>query len=417
MKKFMMMALMAAAATTAFAQDALVKEAKKLSAQGEFDEALKTLAPALTSSETLDKAAAWNLQSNINYDKFMDIQKKDAENQITKKNVPYDTLGMYRAAVAAWEAALKCDEFDQLPDAKGKVKLKYRSAAQNRFKNHGVALVQGGQTLYQKHINDEALNAWALYVDMRNTSIFAEVKDFPRDPFYADICYYAAFLSYQVKAYDKAQKYALLTIEADPSKQGDANEILLFSKKDAMTTAQDSAEYVAMVKKIHKENPSEDRYFNLLMEYYTRANNPAALNEWINEEVTVNPDNKMTWALKGEAEMNAEKWDEAVVSFKKAIEIDPTFVQCVFNAGRCYYASAMNLQNQLADSNGMITNANRQKVLDVVKEAENFYTRARELDPDRATCNWAYPLYQIYYFQKDNAKMKELESIDPSLAQ
>lgn len=411
------MAMMAVAATSAFAQDALVKEAKKLLGKKEFDAAMQMLAPALTSSETVDKAAAWNLQSNIAYDKFMDIQTADAQNQIMKKQVAYDTLGMYRAAVTAWEAALKCDEFDQLPDAKGKVKPKFRTASQNRFKNHGVALVQAGQTEYQKRNNQQALNAWKLYLSMKDTPIFAEVKDFPRDPFYADIAYYAAFLSYQEKNYADAEKYAKLTIEVDPSKAGDANEILLFSKKEAMTTAQDSLEYVNMVKELHKAEPNEDRYFNLLMEYYTRGNNPAALNEWIAEESQANSGNKMIWALKGEAEMNAEKWADAIESYKKAVEIDPDFVQCLFNVGRCYFAKAMDLQNQLADKNGMITNENRSKVVEVVNEAEKYYERARELDPDRGLCNWAYPLYQIYYFKSDNAKMKELEAIDPSLAQ
>jgi len=319
----MMMAMMAAAATTAFGQDALVKEAKKLNSKKEFDAAMQTLAPALTSSETIDKAAAWNLQSNIAYDKFMAIQTKDAENQISKKNEAYDTLGMYQAAVTAWEAALKCDELDQLPDAKGKVKLNFRSGAQNRFKNHGVALVQAGQFFYQKKDNEQALKAWALYVGMKETPIFAEMNDFPRDPFFADIAYYAAFLSYQLKDYAQAEKYAHITVEADPSKAADANEILIFSKKESMKTPEDSLAYVNMVKKLHKEDPNEDRYFNLLMEFYTRGNNPAALNAWIAEEVQSNPGNKMVWALKGEAEMNAEKWDEAVESYQKAIEIDP----------------------------------------------------------------------------------------------
>ena len=54
MKKLMIMALMAGAATTAFAQDAVVKEAKKLQSKGDFDAAAQMLAPALTSIETVD---------------------------------------------------------------------------------------------------------------------------------------------------------------------------------------------------------------------------------------------------------------------------------------------------------------------------------------------------------------------------
>ena len=184
-----------------------------------------------------------------------------------------------------------------------------------------------------------------------------------------------------------------------------------------MKTKEDSVAYVTMVKELHKAQPQQDRYFNLLMDYYVRANDAKAMGEWLDEETAVNPNNSMVWALKGEAKMNEEKWEEAIADYDKAIEAKPDFVQCIFNAGRCYYSSAMDLQTKLADKNGMITNENREKVVEVIKKAANYYVRAKELDPDRASCNWAYPLYQIYYFLKDDAKMKEIEAIDPSLAQ
>lgn len=414
MRKLMMMALMATAATTAFAQDALVKEAKKLAAKGEYAEAVKVITPALESSETLDKAAAWHQYSDIFYAQHSGIAETAAKSAITKET--YDTLTMQRSAVNAWEAALKCDEYDMQPNEKGKVKPRFRSESQNRYKNFGVQLVQAGQSEYQKKNSEAALKAWKLYCDMKNTPIFAEVADFPKDPFFYDITYYVAFLSYQAKDFDAAEKYAKLTAE-NPDKVDDANEILLFSKKDNMKTKEDSVAYVVMVKELHKAQPQQDRYFNLLMDYYARANDAKAMGEWLEEETAINPNNSMVWALKGEAKMNDEKWEEAIADYDKAIEIKPDFVQCIFNAGRCYYSSAMDLQTKLADKNGMITNENRGKVVEVIKKAEGYYVRAKELDPDRTSCNWAYPLYQIYYFLKDDAKMKEIEAIDPSLAQ
>ena len=94
MKKLFMMAMMAAAATTAFAQDDLVKEAKTLCGKGQFDEAAKVLTPALTSSATTDKAKAWNQMVDIQYGKFSAIQAKEMENKVKQQEVPYDTLGM-----------------------------------------------------------------------------------------------------------------------------------------------------------------------------------------------------------------------------------------------------------------------------------------------------------------------------------
>ena len=417
MKKIMFMALMAAAATTTFAQDALVKEAKKVFSKNDFDAATQMLAPALTSAETVDKAAAWNLQSEIYYGKWNALSTIEVERKVKPSSEPYDTLGMHLAAVEAWKAVLKCDEFDQQPDAKGKVKLKYRSSAQTKYKVFGVPLVQAGQFLYQQKKNQNALEAWKLYLGMKDSPIYAEVKDFPKDPFYADILYYVAFLSYQEKAYADAEKYAKLLVAETPDKADEANEILLFSKKDNCKTKADSLEYLAQVKEMRKAEPDNERYFNLLLDYFNHVNDPALKAQWLEEEVQIDPNNKMVWAIKGENAMNDDKWDEAIEDFQKAIEVDPAFTACIFNCGRCYYAKAMALQDKLADKNGMITNENRSKVAEVVKDAEKFYVRTRELDPDREVCNWAYPLYQIYYFLKDEAKQKEIEAIDPSLAQ
>lgn len=412
MKKMMMMALMAAAATTAFAQDALIKDAKKLMGKSEFDQAIQVLAPALTSAETTDKAGAWNLQSEICYAKYTAIQTEATKNQLEKKTTPYDTLGMHNAVLGAWEAVLKCDEFDCQPDEKGKVKMKYRQSTQNKYKNFGIALVQAGQYFYQdKKDNESALKAWSSYVDMKNTPIFASVNDFPKDPFFYDIAYYTAILAYQSHKYPEAEKYARITSE-DPAKAKEAQEILIFSTKESMKTREDSIGYVNMLKDLHKQNPNEDRYFNLLMDYYTRANDMAALKAWAEEEITLNAENKMAWALKGEVQMNQSEWDAAVESYKKAIEIDPEFVQCVFNAGVCLNSKAIALKDKLADKNtGKLTKENADKVKAILNEAKDFMERAKELDPDSEKVKWAYPLYQIYYALDDKAKAEEMEKL------
>ena len=133
MKKLMIMALMAGAATTAFAQEDLVKQAKKQFSAGDFDQAAATLAPALTSDATTDKAAAWNLQTDIMAGKFSAIQSSMLENQVAGKNVPFDTLGMNIAAYEALKAAIECDKYDIQPNEKGKVKIRFRQANQQRM--------------------------------------------------------------------------------------------------------------------------------------------------------------------------------------------------------------------------------------------------------------------------------------------
>lgn len=414
MKKLMMMALMAVVATTAFAQDEVVKNAKKLFSKGDYNGAVEMLKPALTSAETLDKAAAWNLLTDIYYDQYSKQADAAVKSMVPGAKEKADSAVMFSSAVKAWEAAIETDKYDQLPDAKGKVKRKFLSANQNRFKPMAITFVQGGQYYYSNKNNEEAIRLWKTYVNMRETSLFKDVPeaDFPKESFYNDIVYYCALLSYQMKNYDDAGIYAKKMVEADPSKADEANEIMLFSKKETMTTKADSLEYLNMLKGFHKENPTEERYFNLLMEYYTRSNDMKALNDWANEETEINPENKMAWALKGEALMNNRDWDPAVEAYKKAIEIDPSFIQCIFNAGVCLNGKAIDLKDKLADKNtGGLTKENAEKVKSILAEALSFLERSKELDPDREKVNWAYPLYQIYYSLGDKAKSDEMEKL------
>ena len=410
----MMMALMAAAATTAFAQETVVKEAKKLLSKKDFDAAAQMLAPALTSSETLDKAAAWNLMTDIQFEKYSAIQNENIQNQMNQKAVPFDTLGMNTACYEALKAAIECDKYDVQPNDKGKVKIRFRQANQQRMQNVRLNLINAGLFDYNHKNLDGALAKWSLYLDSPASELFtgfAAVADVAQDQYRSEIAYYAGLVAYQKKDFATAEKFAKLASQ-DPKKAAEANEILLFSKKETMKTKEDSLAYVDMVKDLHKANPEEERYFNLLMEYYTRADDQKAMAAWAEEETSINPENKMAWALTGQVHMNAREWDAAVEAYKKAIEIDPTFIQCVFNAGVCLNGKAIDLKDKLADKNtGGLTKANADKVKAILADALSFLERAKELDPDREKVNWAYPLYQIYYSLGDKAKSDEMEAL------
>ena len=82
MKKIMMMAIMAVATTSVFAQSEVVKNAKKLLDKGDVEEAIKAVQPALNDGSAEDKAAAGNLLSAAQYKKFSDSQGVKLENQL-----------------------------------------------------------------------------------------------------------------------------------------------------------------------------------------------------------------------------------------------------------------------------------------------------------------------------------------------
>ena len=404
-----MMALMASVATTAFAQDALVKEAKKLANKGDFAAALQTIKPALTSAETTDKAAAYNQLSDIYFQFFNEEQKKSAEAKVKKE--AFDEVPMQNAIISSMEAALKCDEFDAQPNEKGAVKPRFRAENGKRFIQNRINLIPAGQFFYKdKKDNATALKAWSMYVNSSEAPLFTGL-DMTNDPYLSEIAYYTAFLAYQEKNFADATKYAQIAAK-DPKKANEANEIVLFAMKDGAKTKDDSLAYLAYVKDLHAKNPEEERYFNLLLDYYNKPGRMNEMKAWTEEEIAKNDQNKMAWALKGEVEMNNQQWDNAIASYKKAAEIDPSFVQVIFNIGTCLNSKAIELKDKLADKKtGGLTTANANKVKAVLGEAKTYLEKAREVDPTREKVNWAYALYQVYYSLGDKAKSAEMEAL------
>lgn len=410
MRKLMIAAAMVSMSIAANAQDDLVKQAKKLCDKGELEQALQTIEPALTSDETTDKANAWNVMSNIQYGIFMREMKVPEENAAKGTDNVQDTAKMHGAMVAALEAAMQCDKYDCQPNEKGKVKLRFRQTNGPKFQLSRPYVISAGQYEYGKGNVEQAVKAWKLYIDCANDSLFAGL-DMSNDPYRPDVCYFIGLASYNLKDYPTAIKYANMAAE-DSSRVKDAKEIVLFAQRDGAKTKEDSLAYLETVKQFHAMMPDEPRYFNMLMDYYSKPGHQEEMKAWVEEEIARDPNNKMAWALKGEAEMNASQWDDAVASYAKAAELDPSFVQVIFNAGVCLNQKAIEMKDKLADKNtGGLTTENANKVKEVLAEALVYLERAKEIDPDRKSVNWAYPLYQIYYNLGDTEKSSEMEKL------
>lgn len=409
MKKIMMMALVALTASTAFAQNE-VKEAKKLMDKGQLEEALKVVEPAKNAATAEEKAAAWDMVSQIYWKKFSDIQQKELENKVKQTNEPFDTIGMHRAAAAALEAAMKCDEFDNMPNEKGKVKPKFRQKNAQIFQNGRLNVINGGQYEYNQKNYAEAMKDFGLYVDSKNSTLFTGI-DMSNDQYYNEIAYFASLSAYNAKDMPSVVKYAKIAAE-DPSKAKEATEILVFAKKETIKTHADTLEYVDMLKEANAKFPDDSRYSAWIGDYYLNSASLADLQAWAESEIAKNPENKFAYTYKGEALRLNSKWDEAVECYKKAVEIDPTYVAAAYQAGVCLNSKAIELKDQLADKRtGMLTKENVEKVKNVLGEAKGYLEKVREQDPDREQVNWAYALYQVYYSLQEEDKVKELEPL------
>ena len=375
--------------------------------------AMATMTSSAFAQTAKEQAELLNNEAKAHYEAFQNEQNVLTQNVTEKKNLPVDTVKMYTEAFAALDAMMKCDAFDAQPNEKGKVKLKYRSSNAPTAANLRISAIQGGE--YFRGVGDytNALKGYQVYINSFGHSIFEGTDLVKQDPYIGQIAYIAAFLEYsQNKNYDEAIKYAETSKKfyTESPSVSNADEIILFAKKDRCKTAEDSAAFINEIKELHKANIANQRYFNLLNAYYD--DHQDLKSAWLEEEIALDPTNKMVWANKGVIEMNAEKYDEAIESYKKAMEIDPNFVQVVFNIGVCLNSKAVNLNDQLSDKKtGTITKANLEKVKVVLNEAKQYLEKAKELDPDREKVNWAYALGRVYYALGDTANYEAMEAL------
>lgn len=380
MKKLFFAALVAAMATTSFAQD-ITKEMKGKS----FAEAQSVLNGALGNLSAEQKAKAYAMLTDIAYKDASAAYDVMTINQTTGKKDPVN----YSAICDAIESAVACDPFDNQPNDKGKVAPKFHKKNLDRLQNMRVALVIGGQEAQNAERNDEALKLYTSYVNSAFSSLFEEVAG-KKDANAGQVSRVVAYLYAQKEDYKTAQKYAEIAM-GDPQSAGDSEGIYVAILEKQCKSHADT---IAFINKLKEINPQ--KYFAQMASLYDRIGEKELAAKLLDDEIAANPGNKMAWAIKGENAMNARDWDKAIENFKKTVEIDPAFTAVWFNLGVCASSKGFDLNEQLSN-NGRITKENAEKVNAVLAEAKGYYEKVKELDPDRkAVPNWPYQLRMIY---------------------
>ena len=175
MKKLMMMTLMVIVANTAFAQGDAIKEIMKAK---EYTAAANLVKSNLQCLADEDKAKAYNKLVDLSMEKVTKEMGTMSENglyQQMKQNdkvKALDTLGLYNAVNQAIKDAMECDKYDQMPNAKGKVKARFREANAARLYSLRPHLINAGQEASNTEKREVALDNYALYVESASSPLF-----------------------------------------------------------------------------------------------------------------------------------------------------------------------------------------------------------------------------------------------------
>src|SRR5574344_1822302 len=388
MKKIMILALMVASTSCAFAQDP-VKDMNKAKT---FEDAQAILKSNIGSMSDEQKAKAYNTLVDKSMEKVQKEQATMSANQVaeqlkTGKVEPYDTLGFYNAVMNSFKSAIECDKYDQKPNEKGKIKPKFRSSNQTRLFPIRVNLINGGQASAQKNKSKG-------------------------DQYLGEVARVAAIYACQDSNYAKANRYIDVALK-DTASAKSAMDLKLYIMQTQLKTKADSLNYVKELEGIYAKDTKNERIFGLLGGMYSSLGMNDKFNTCINERLAADPKDKMALELRGQTNMNAKKWEAAIADYKKAVEVDPENVIVLTYLGYTINSKANEMNDKLANKNGMLSAENMAKVKALFQESMGYLEKARDLDPNREKANWSYPLFGCYYivYGANNPKTKEIEAL------
>lgn len=394
MKKFFIMAMLAVAATSTYAQD--IKSVLKAK---DYAEAQSQLNSCLSSLSNEEKAKAYNKLVELSMQKVnkenSTIVENQALQQMGQQAKPVDMQGFYTSLTNALNAAQECDKYDQMPNAKGKVSPKFHKKNQATLWTLRPQLINAGQDCLQKDDNKGALAYYAAYVESGNSSLFADMdKTKAPDTYLGEVARVASVIAFQEKDMETANKYCDVALK-DTASYKDALNLKMAMMQQQMKTKEDSIKCLKDFENLYAKDKSENIFTNLATLYGNLGMKDKQA-KMIDERLAQDPKCFMAWAVKGQAEMNESKWDEAIADFKKASEIKPSALVMTW-MGYCNNNKAANLQD-----------VNQQKAL--LAETEKYLEKAKELDPEQKEANWKYLLYNTYYvlYGADDARTKSV---------
>ena len=391
MKKTMMIAvLMLLSVSAAFAgnSDAL----KAILKADSYTEAAKLVESSLGQlADNAEKATAYNKIVDLALAKYNEESAKVA----IKKEA--DEAGMYDALDAAYTAAAECYKYDQLPNAKGKVKPKYSKVNAVRLYQLRPNLINGGG-FFQGKDNKKAFKLLSYYVTSNSEPMFNEVKtDAAKDPNYLNAAFFAGYMAYMDHDWANAEKYAGMAVN-DSANGANALNIRLTAMKAQLKTAADSAEFINTCKALYEKKPDNQMIFANLVDAYSQAGKATEAEQLVNSRLEREPNDFIALMVKGQFLEQHDKFQEAADALKKSLANAPEQNKLMLNAtiGDCYLYHA---QKRLEKVSGVLSKAAKEQFVPVYNEAIKYYEAAKALDKDGSQkAKYAARLYSCYYF-------------------
>ena len=357
-----------------------------------LDKAEKLMADLLTDSSSRSNEKIWLL--------LFEAQRKqyDLGNEKLYLKEKYDTTAFFLVGKRMFDTLEGLDSLDRLPDARGKVKLKYRARSAEQLNIYRPNLFNGGVFFMKKHDFSRSYDFFDTYINSAVKPMFARYQYAERDKRLPEAAYWASYCGYKL---EKPQLTLRHTYQA--LKDSVHLPYMLQYLAETYKLEKDTARYVQTLKDGFSKYPKFPFFFPRLIDYYSHIGAYDEAMKSCDEALQTDSVNTLFRYAKSSLLLSMGRYKQSFAISKALIAENDSLADAYLNAGLALFDEAIELDKKTQSGSKKYN-----QILELYKKAMPYLEKYRAMAPDQKD-KWALPLYTIYL----NLNMgKQFDEID-----
>lgn len=383
-----------------------LKEIRSYEKEDNYSKVHETLQSAFTKwPETNSNARLWH------YEMQAQAQLAKAENTKLFLNSKPDTASYFTHVLQTYQAGLRCDSLDRLPNKKGRIEPQFTHNISETLTAVRNNLRSGGRYFYLKKRYADAYHHFDTYLQtigspllLTSSPAYAKAK-FPLDQDSMRIAALAVFAAHQSENAHGVLKYAPCA-EQDTAHRA----ALIEMRAQAHCALTDTATYYTVLRQGFSQYPTDRRFYTPLIDHYNATHEFQQSLSIVDTLVSLEPENDIYLSLKGKLFEAMNLPDSAEVIYQQIVFHNDSLPEVYASLGNVYieqaHQFALTLHTQQGTKQYYATKA---KIKKRYTKARAALERARQLSPLTPTL-WRNGLREVYFKLNDGKALKALEN-------
>ncbi|MFC2658306.1 MAG: hypothetical protein ACFN1F_05850 [Segatella sp.] len=357
-----------------------------------LDKAEKLMTDLLNDSSSRGNEKVWLL--------LFESQRKqyDQGNEKLYLKEKYDTTALFLVGKRMFDTLEGLDSLDRLPDARGKVKLKYRDRSAELLNIYRPNLFNGGVFFMKKHDFSRAYDFFDTYINSAVKPMFARYQYAERDKRLPEAAYWASYCGYKLKEPQLTLRHTYQAL-----KDSVHLPYMLQYLAETYKLEKDTARYVQTLKDGFSKYPKFPFFFPRLIDYYSHIGAYDEAMKSCDEALQTDSVNTLFRYAKSSLLLTMGRYKQSFAISKALIAENDTLADAYLNAGLALFDQAVELDKKTQSGSKKYN-----QILELYRKAMPYLEKYRAMAPDQKD-KWALPLYTIYL----NLNMgKQFDEID-----